>query len=71
VVGAVLQDVERGRPVIPVAATQLVPVSTTRRWVSAVTRSATVLRVAAVRVACAFGDAESCWPAYRPERPYG
>lgn len=71
VVGAVLLDVERGRPVAAAAATQLVPVSTARRWVAAVTRSATALRVAAVRVACAFSDAESCWPPYRPGRPDG
>lgn len=71
VVGAVLLDVERGRGVTRAAAAQLVPVSTARRWVAAVIRSAATLRVAAVRVACAFGDAEGCWPPFRSGRPDG
>lgn len=58
VVGAVLLDVERGRSVARAAAAQLVPVSTARRWVNAVARSATALRVKAVRVARGFGDVD-------------
>jgi hypothetical protein len=71
VVGAVLLGVERGQTVAQAAAAQLVPVSTARRWVSAVTRSATALRVAAVRVASAFSRPEGCLPPYRPDRPDG
>jgi hypothetical protein len=71
VIGAVLLDVERGRPVARAAAAQLVPISTARRWVTAVTRSATVLRAMAVRVASAFGRPEGCWPAFRSSRPDG
>lgn len=71
VVGAVLLGVERGRSVAAAAATQLVPVSTARRWVTAVTRSATALRVAAVRAASAFGRPEGCWLPLRSARPDG
>jgi hypothetical protein len=71
VVGAVLVDVERGRSVAQAAAAQLVPVSTARRWVSAVTGSAAALRVAAVRVASAFGHPEGCWLPFRSGRPDG
>lgn len=71
VVGAVLADVERGRPVTQAAAAQLVPVSTARRWVTAVTGSAMALRVAAVRVASAFARPEGCWVPSRSGRPDG
>jgi hypothetical protein len=71
VVGAVLLDVERGRPVVRAAATQLVPVSTARRWVNAVVRSATALRVKAVRVARGFGDADGCRSLFALPRPNG
>jgi hypothetical protein len=65
VVGAVLLDVERGQRVARAATTHQVPVSTARRWVTAVTSAASTLTAAAVRVAAAFGDATGCWPPYR------
>jgi hypothetical protein len=69
VVGAVLLDVERGHGVGQAAAAQQVPVSTARRWVQAVTRSATAVTAAAVRVAAACGDTAGCWPRYGSGRP--
>jgi hypothetical protein len=71
VVGAVLLDVERGRGVPEAAATHLVPVSTARRWVAAVTGAASALKAAALEIAGAFGDTTGCWPPLRPSHPDG
>jgi hypothetical protein len=70
VIGAVLLDVERGQRVAHAATTHQVPVSTARRWVTAVTGAASTLTAGAVRVAAAFGDTTGCWPPYRStQRP--
>jgi hypothetical protein len=71
VVGAVLLDVERGQLVAQAATTHQVPVSTARRWVAAVTKAASTLTAAAVRVAAAFGDTAGCWPRFGSPRPDG
>jgi hypothetical protein len=67
----VLTDVERGQRLAQAAAAHRVPVSTARRWVAAVTRSAATLRAAAVRVATAFGNPDGCWPPTVSRRPDG
>lgn len=69
VVGAVLLDVERGHRVARAAATHRVPVTTARRWVAAVTRSAAAVTATAVRVAAASGDTTGCWPRFGSPRP--
>lgn len=71
VVGAVLLDTERGRHVAQAAAAAQVPVSTARRWVAAVVRSADAVTAAAVRAALAAGDAIGCRPLFGPVRPVG